>query len=62
MDYVIRAPPPKISLQGPSDSLVVFVLDISGSMSVTTEIPKGHGLVKVCKFIIIIIFSPLTRK
>eukprot|EP00026_Physarum_polycephalum_P001882 Phypoly_transcript_01885.p1 GENE.Phypoly_transcript_01885~~Phypoly_transcript_01885.p1 ORF type:complete len:979 (+),score=188.07 Phypoly_transcript_01885:120-3056(+) len=47
VDYVIRAPPPKISIQGPSDSLVVFVLDISGSMSVTTEIPKGHGLVKI---------------
>lgn len=47
VDYVIRPPPRKIELQGPSDSLVVFCLDVSGSMSVTTEIPKGHGLIKI---------------
>ncbi len=49
-DYLVVPPAKKINVQGPSDSLVVFCLDISGSMSVTTEIPKGHGLVKVNLF------------
>lgn len=40
LDYVLAPPEPKKK----DDSLVVFVIDVSGSMAVTSEIPKGFGL------------------
>lgn len=30
-----------------NDDLVIFCVDISGSMCVTSEMPVGHGLIKV---------------
>lgn len=40
------SPPPAVD-KGDEDGLVVFVLDVSGSMCVTSEIPKGFGLFQV---------------
>ncbi len=47
MQYVIKAAPPKIQHSEDSNSLVIFCVDISGSMGIETDIPMGHGLVKI---------------
>lgn len=38
---------PPVKKQSIDDSLVVFVVDVSGSMCVTEETPKGFGLFQV---------------
>lgn len=48
IEYVIYEPERQVLEESDSDdSLVIFVVDISGSMCVTTEIPPGHGLVQL---------------
>lgn len=46
-DYLLSPPSTSTSASVSDNSIVVFVVDISGSMTVTTEIPKGFGLFAV---------------
>jgi hypothetical protein len=45
LDFMLTPPVQLDSAE--AEGLVVFVLDISGSMCVSTEIPKGFGLFQV---------------
>jgi len=45
--YVIKAAPKKILHTEDSNSLVIFCVDISGSMGIETDMPIGHGLIKI---------------
>eukprot|EP01027_Heterolobosea_sp_BB2_P022425 GEZU01033021.1.p1 GENE.GEZU01033021.1~~GEZU01033021.1.p1 ORF type:complete len:968 (+),score=243.56 GEZU01033021.1:73-2976(+) len=48
VDYIIREAPPKVQYgRARDDALVIFCIDISGSMSVTQTIPIGHSLVRI---------------
>jgi len=44
MEFVVEPAPPKAK---GSDSVVVFVVDCSGSMGVTEELPRGFQLFKL---------------
>jgi hypothetical protein len=55
LDYILHPPPSSSSSSSPKnvfsslhdDSYILFVVDTSGSMSTTTTLPTGHGLVKI---------------